>query len=82
MLSPNVEPNSIGTAHPISNSKAVARGHHALAAKVREQRNRRTVRFDTLYCAAGRGVTPVGVEYQQMLMPVLYGPGERNGDLN
>jgi len=81
MLTPNVHGTHTGTAHPESASKALARGHHALAAKVRESRNRRTVRFDTLYCST-RGVTSVGIDYQQMMMPVLYGPGDRNGDLN
>lgn len=78
MLTPHVIETTTGTAHPISNSKAVARGHHALAQRIRESRKRH--RSTTLYEQGT--VTIEGINYQQNLMPVLYGPGNLNADLN
>lgn len=79
MHTPNVTETSRGTCYPESASKTLARGHHALAAKVRESRRQRN-RSTTLY---ERGVVTIeGVNYQQNLMPVLYGAGNLNADLN
>ena len=78
MLYPNVTEMNRGTVHPESHSKVLARGHHALAAKIRESRKRRG--STTLY---ERGkVTIAGIDYQQNMMPVLYGPDKYNADLN
>jgi hypothetical protein len=78
MLTPHVTPQSNGTAHPESASKALARGHHALAAKVREGRKRH--RSSTLYERGG--VTRDGIDYQQRMALTLYGPDNLNADLN
>jgi hypothetical protein len=78
MHTPHVESNSIGTAHPVSARKAVARGHHNIERRIKEARQRS--RSTTLYQHGT--VTVAGIDYQQRMMPVLYGPGHLNSDMN
>jgi hypothetical protein len=78
MHTPHVEPNSTGTAHPVSARKAVARGHHNIERRIKEARKRRG---STVLYEHG-SVTIAGVDYYQRMQPVLYGPDNLNADRN